>query len=135
MVEKLVPDSFLKSLNWSYLWINSLKFYKICFYCVTSWGLSKYIGIKLQTTCFHLILSFLKNFYTSLFAFLFAWTQKVCLKFLKSYFKLEILIFLFFILSSLVDMFILLWWKKKHQRWNLKHTLVEKLSTTNVAKC
>ena len=34
MVEKLFPDSFLKSQNWVYLRINSLKFYEVCFYCI-----------------------------------------------------------------------------------------------------
>ena len=61
MVEKLVPDPFLKNQNWAYLWINSLKFYRVCFYCMASWGLLKHIEIKLQTTCFHLILSFFKK--------------------------------------------------------------------------
>ena len=36
---------------------------------------------------------------------LFVWAQKVCLRFLKSYFKLKILIFLSFVVSYLVDMF------------------------------
>ena len=36
---------------------------------------------------------------------LYLWAQKVCLRFLKSYFKLEILIFLSFVVSFLVDMF------------------------------
>ena len=36
---------------------------------------------------------------------LFVWSQKVCLRFLKSYFKLEILIFLPFVVSFLADMF------------------------------
>ena len=31
MVEKLVTDPFLKNQNWAYLWINSLKFYTVCF--------------------------------------------------------------------------------------------------------
>ena len=38
-------------------------------------------------------------------ALLFVWAQKVCLRFLKSYFKLEILIFLPFMVSFLADMF------------------------------
>ena len=38
---KLFPDSFLENENWVYLWINSVKFYKVCFYCMLSWGLSK----------------------------------------------------------------------------------------------
>ena len=32
-------------------------------------------------------------------------SRKICLRFLKSYFKLEILIFLSFVVSFLVDMF------------------------------
>ena len=61
MVEKLVPDPFLKNLNWAYLWINSLKFYIVCFYCMPSWGLSIYIETTLQTACFYLISSFFKK--------------------------------------------------------------------------
>ena len=54
MVENLVPGPFLKSKYWSYLWINGLKFYKVYFYCIPSWGLLKYIETELQTTCFYL---------------------------------------------------------------------------------
>ena len=61
VVEKLVPDHFLKNQNWAYLWINSLKFWVVYFYCVPNWGLSKYIEIKFQTTCFYLLQSFFKN--------------------------------------------------------------------------
>ena len=52
VVEKLFLDLFLKNQNGAYLGINSLKFYAICFYCMPSWGLSKYNETKLQTTCF-----------------------------------------------------------------------------------
>ena len=45
---------FSKNQNLVYLWINSLKFYTF-FYCMPSWGLSKYIETKLQTTCFYLM--------------------------------------------------------------------------------
>ena len=55
VVEKLFQDPFLKNQNWACLWINSLKFYTICFYCMPSWGLSKDINAKLQTTSFYLI--------------------------------------------------------------------------------
>ena len=34
VVEKLFPESFLKNQNWVYLWIDSLKFYTVCFYCM-----------------------------------------------------------------------------------------------------
>ena len=35
LVEKLVSDPFIKNQNWAYLWINSLKYYEVCFYCMT----------------------------------------------------------------------------------------------------
>ena len=34
VVEKLFTDPFLKNQNWIYLWINNLKFYTVCFYCM-----------------------------------------------------------------------------------------------------
>ena len=61
MMEKLFPDPFLNTRNWAYIWINSLRFYAVCFYCIPSWGISKYIKIKLQATCFYLIWSFFKK--------------------------------------------------------------------------
>ena len=61
MMEKLVADPFLKNWNGAFLWINSLRFYTVCFYCMPSWGLLKYIETKLQTILFYLILSFLKK--------------------------------------------------------------------------
>ena len=47
IVHKLFPDSFLKNQSWEYLWINSLTFYTVFFYCMPSWGLLKYIETKL----------------------------------------------------------------------------------------
>ena len=61
VVEKLFQDPFLKDQNWAYLWINSLNFCTVCFYCMLSWGLSKYIETKLQTTCFASYKSLLKT--------------------------------------------------------------------------
>ena len=29
-----IPRPFLKNQNWACLWINSLKFYLVCFYCI-----------------------------------------------------------------------------------------------------
>ena len=54
-IAKLFPGSFLKNQDWAYLGINNLKFYVVCFYCIPSWGLSKYFETKLQTSCFYLI--------------------------------------------------------------------------------
>ena len=55
MAEKLFPDPSSYYENWIYLWIISLKFYTVCFYCMPSSGLSKSFETKLQTTCFYLI--------------------------------------------------------------------------------
>ena len=52
--EKTITRPFSKQ-NWANLWINSLKFYTVCFYCIPNWGLWKHIESKLQITCFHLI--------------------------------------------------------------------------------
>ena len=79
-----------------------------------------------------------KKFWTNFccIVLLYLWTQKACLRFLKSYFRLEILIFLSFVVSFLVEMLSKkpLFWRKKHQRWNLRFTFVEKLLKINVAK-
>ena len=58
VAQKLVPDPFLKNQSWAYLWIDILKFYTVCFCFMASWGLLKNIECKLQSTSFHLILSF-----------------------------------------------------------------------------
>ena len=42
------PRPFSEKLNWPYICINGLKFFAVCFYCMQSWGLSKYIETKLQ---------------------------------------------------------------------------------------
>ena len=69
-------------------------------------------------------------------AILYLWAQKVSLRFLKSYFKLKILTFLSFVLSFLANMLTknLIFWQKTRQRWNLRHTLVDKLSKIDVTK-
>ena len=53
--EKLFSELFLKNQKITYLWINSLKIYKVCSYCMRGRGKSKYIETKLQTTFFHLM--------------------------------------------------------------------------------
>ena len=60
-MENLFSDPFLKSQNWAYVWINSLKCYTVCFYCMPSWVLWKYIETKLLTICFYAISSSLKK--------------------------------------------------------------------------
>ena len=39
-VGETIPRPFLKDQNWACLQKNDLKFYKVCFYCMTNWGLS-----------------------------------------------------------------------------------------------
>ena len=41
------PKPFSENQNWAYLLINSLKFYTVYLYCMSSGGLSKYIETKL----------------------------------------------------------------------------------------
>ena len=41
VVRKLVPDPFTKNQNWACLWINSLKCYIGCFYCMSKWRSTK----------------------------------------------------------------------------------------------
>ena len=48
------PTPFSEKLKLAYLWINSLKFYTVCFFFVcSSWELLTYIETKLQTTLSH----------------------------------------------------------------------------------
>ena len=60
VVQKLFPDSVIKSRNWAYLWPNSLKFYTVCFHYVPSEDRRFYWKL-LQSTCFYLISSFFKK--------------------------------------------------------------------------
>ena len=68
---------------------------------------------------------------------LYLWIQKVCLRFLKFCFKLEILIFLSFVVSFFsryVQLKSFFSDKKKHHQGHLRHTLAEKILTINVAE-
>ena len=76
-----IPRPFAKKLKLSHLWINSLTFYTVCFYCMPSWGLSKYIETKQQTTCFYFIQKevlnqtlphFLHDFWRNIFLLLYS---------------------------------------------------------------
>ena len=55
VMEKLFPDAFPKNPNLAYIWINRLKDDTVCFYCIRSWGVSKYSKTKPQTTSFCLM--------------------------------------------------------------------------------
>ena len=55
-----IPRSFSKKSKSSKVQ-NSVKFYIVCFYCMLSWGLLKYIETKLPTTCFFLIWNVFKK--------------------------------------------------------------------------
>ena len=76
MVEKLVPDPFMKSQNWANLWIYSLKCYKFVFILCLSRIPSKYNKTTVLNSCFHLIKAckeqgslphFLHDFWTKIF--------------------------------------------------------------------
>ena len=56
-----IPRPFFKNQNWEYLWINILKFDAVWFYFMPSWGLSKYIEIKMQILAFTSYKAFLIN--------------------------------------------------------------------------
>ena len=34
-----IPRLFSKNQNWVCIWVNCLKFYTVCLYCMSSWGL------------------------------------------------------------------------------------------------
>ena len=53
-VEKLVLGPFLKNQNWAKLWINSLKFYTVCLFCMSK---SRAIEIHWNQRADHLPLS------------------------------------------------------------------------------
>ena len=61
VVEKQFPDPFLKNQSWAYLLINCSNFYLVCFYCMPSVKLLKYMEAKLQTPCFLLHIKLLKK--------------------------------------------------------------------------
>ena len=50
--KETTPRLFSEQLNWACLWINSLKFYTVCFYCMPNWALSKDIETKFHTSGF-----------------------------------------------------------------------------------
>ena len=54
VIEKLLPDLFLKTQNWAYPLSSSLKYYTVCFYRMPRSRLLKYIEFKVLTTCFNL---------------------------------------------------------------------------------
>ena len=55
MMEKLVLDPFLKNQNLLYLWVNSLKFYIVCFYCMSKSTTTEICRNKVLNTCFYFI--------------------------------------------------------------------------------
>ena len=55
MVEIIFLDHFLKNQNWAYFWINSLTVHTVCFYCMPSWGLSKYFDTSCRLLVFNCI--------------------------------------------------------------------------------
>ena len=61
VVEKLVPNPFLKNQNWAYLWINSLKFYTVYLYRMPSWGYRNILKLSCRPLAFNSYKAFSKN--------------------------------------------------------------------------
>ena len=76
-VGKLVPDPFLKYRNWTYIWINSLKFYTACFYYIFKWmSFETYWHYGADHLALPHIKLFQKSYGTSLPASFSAWFLK-----------------------------------------------------------
>ena len=126
VVEKLFPDPFLKNQNWTYLWINSLKFHTVCFYCMTSGGLSDYIKTKLQTSCFYLVQSYFKKQMgteNSLPASFSAWLLIKTFLLLYSINWLNFIVWLPLIRGILDNTCVVIVFNQVVTSWNLKLTL------------
>ena len=61
VVEKLFPGLMLESQDWVYIWINSLKFDTVCFYCVLSWGYLNILKLTCKPLPFNSYATLLKN--------------------------------------------------------------------------
>ena len=75
----LFPDPFLKSQNWAYLWINSLRFAQFVSIACPSQGLSKTLKLSFRLLAFASYIASLKNKKwpgTSIVASFFAWVLK-----------------------------------------------------------
>ena len=55
VVEKLVPETFLKNQNRAYFWIKSLKFISFALISCPCGGLSRDMETMVQATCFYVI--------------------------------------------------------------------------------
>ena len=58
---KLFPDPVLKNQKWAYLYINTLKFYIVCFYHMPSWGLQNVLKPSSTPLAFTSYKAFKKN--------------------------------------------------------------------------
>ena len=52
VVEKPFPEPFLKNQNWVYLWVNSLRFYKVWFYWMPSEGYQNILKLNCRPLAF-----------------------------------------------------------------------------------
>ena len=59
---ELVPEPFPKNQKWAYFWINSLKFYTVCFYFISK---SRTTKIYRDEIADHLLFLLIKLFLTS----------------------------------------------------------------------
>ena len=102
-------DPFLKNQNWAYLWINSLKSYTVCSYCMPSWRLSKYIEVSSRPFDLISFKAFFKNkkrSRTSVSAS-FGWYLKKNLSLAKFYYPKKIVVWFSLLCKILGNMCIL----------------------------
>ena len=61
VLETLFPGPFLNNQYWAYLWINSLKFYTVCFFICQVEGYRNILKLSCKTLAFASYIVFLKN--------------------------------------------------------------------------
>ena len=102
MVEKLVPCSFLRNQNWAYIWINSLKCFTVCFYCI-----SKLRSTVVDHLLFYPIQSFFLKKSNFLSYFLHRFWRKM---FTKFFFLIKVIFWMLFLLEKFGKMCIVIIW-------------------------
>ena len=118
-----VPHLFLRNQNWAYLWINSLKFHTLCFYCMsksrttkTNWKQGVNHLLWLHTKLFYktkrglklvFLLHFLHNFSRNIFLMIYSITWPNFTVWLSHFLGyLEICLLYFFVFLSYQDVLV-----------------------------
>ena len=125
-VEKLFSYPFLKIQNWTYLWINNLKFHIVCFYCIPSGRLQIILKRSCRPLAFTSYEAFLKNkkrSRTSLPVSFSAWFLKKIFLLFYSINWPNFIVWLPLIRKILGNMCIVIAFNQVVTSWNLKLTL------------